>query len=524
MKASHYISVLLFLFLFLNSCSSNFYSFRSNYHYVNQLIHDNAKEKLYLKAHLKNGDVCIMKDAWSIDTVRNAVAGYGIRYNYNRRLITANDLVIPVDSVAIFETNKPLKDTEKGRIGALTILASADAILGLICLTNPKACFGSCPTFYTGTNQDIHYANAEGFSSSIVPSMEKPDIDALDITVRQRDFSITMKNEALETHCVKDVKLLACPLNPGEHVYQTNHDLFYSSNKVYSLQQALAPEGDITALLATNDKHEWVSLSDKNDLAAREDVLLDYGYVRSDEPLALNISFRQSFLSTYLFYSTMGYMGNEVGTYFAKIETDKKTRDFVNGMYEKCGGIDIFVWNEKTDAWDYQDTFNEKGPIAFNDLIMPLKTEERTGSLKIKLHIGKGSWKLDYAAVVNMKEELKPIAISAERIMKKGKEDTVAKACLNDSKEHLISMPGDVYKFSFALPSETTDYQLFLYTKGYYLEWMRDHWLKDKNLLSLKQMRDNPARFLKREAPHYKRYEREMNDLFWGSRINTVNE
>jgi hypothetical protein len=482
------------------------------------------KEKLYLKAHLKNGDICILKDTWSIDTVRNAVVGYGIRYDYNRRWVAENDLVIPIDSVAIFETNKPLNNTEKGRIGALAVLASADAILGIICLTVPKACFGSCPTFYTGTNQDIHYANAEGFSSSIVPSMEKPDIDALDTTVRQSSFSVTMKNEALETHCVKDVKLLACPHQPDEHIYQTNNNLFYSSNKVYPLQQALASEGDITALLAKNDKQEWVSLADKNDLAAREDILLDYGNIDSSEQLALQISFRQSFLSTYLFYSTMGYMGNEVGTYFAQIETDKKVRDFVAEMYDRCGGIDVYVWNQKANAWNFQDTFNEKGPIAFNNLIMPLKIADKKGTLKIKLRIGKGSWKLDYTALVNMKEEVQPIAIAANHITKRGIEDVAARASLNDPKKHLITMPGDVFKLSFNLPSATTDYELFLYTKGYYLEWMRDHWLKDKNLLSLKLMRDYPAIYLKKEAPQYKRYEKEMNQLFWSSRMSTVNE
>lgn len=523
MKNKTQVFFLLFFFLF-SSCAYKLHSFRTDYKHYNEFIHNNAQEKLFLKAHLKNGNVCIMSDSWSIDTIRNEVTGYGIRYDYNRRKLNESNLVIPIDSVAIFETNSPLSGAESSRIATLSVLASADAILGFICLTNPKACFGSCPTFYTGENEDIHYANAEGFSSSVAPSLEATDIDALDTIVRQNNFTITMKNEALETHCVKSVTLLAFPVKPGENVFQSNHDIFYVSDRIYPLKQAIAQEGDITNLLSKNDKQEWVSLTDKNDLRTKEEVLLDFGEINSQELHGLEVSFRQTFLSTYLFYSIMGYMGNEVGSFYAKIETDKNVRNFVGSLHNELGGIDVYVWNEKNNAWNYQDSFNEKGPIAFNDLIMPLKIEDNYQHLKIKLRISKGSWKLDYATLVSLKNEVKPFLISANRIMKKGIEDKVAIANLNNPQKYLVTMPGDVYKLSFELPTATADYELFLSTKGYYLEWMRDHWIKDQNLFKLKGMYDNPRRYLKKEAREYKLYESQMNDLFWGSRINTINQ
>ncbi|MBK9048085.1 MAG: hypothetical protein IPL74_15870 [Bacteroidetes bacterium] len=39
----------------------------------------------------------------------------------------------------------------------------------------------------------------------------------------------------------------------------------------------------------------------------------------------------------------------------------------------------------------------------------------------------------------------------------------------------------------------------FLYSKGYYLEMDGEHWLKDKDLLKLKQMVDNPEFFGKKQ-------------------------
>jgi hypothetical protein len=525
MKTKTRVFSLLIIFLLLTgSCTYRYRSFRTNYKHYNEFVHDNALYKPFLKAHLKNGDVCILSNVWNIDTIRNELSGHGIRYDYNRKKVDDNNLVIPIDSVAIFETNTPLTDTYSKQLSTLTLLASVDAILSVICLTNPKACFGSCPTFYTGVNDDIHYANAEGFSSSVSPSLEATDIDALDTIVSRGNFTITMKNEALETHCVKEVKLLACPVSRGEKVYQSNRDVFYSSDKIYPLKSAFAGEGDITKFLSVNDKQEWVSLTDKHDLCSKEEILLDFGDVDSHEPIGLEVSFRQTFLSTYMFYSIMGYMGNEVGTFYAKIETDKKVRDFVGALHKELGGIDVYVWDERNASWTYQDSFNEKGPIAFNNLIIPLQILTHSVHPKIKLRISKGSWKLDYAALVNLKTEVKPITISANRIMKKGKEDKTAIANLNSAKKYLVSMPGDVYKLSFALPTESMDYELFLSTRGYYLEWMRDHWMKDKNLLKLKWMYDHPRSYLKKEAAQYKIYEGEMNDLFWSSKINTGNQ
>jgi hypothetical protein len=82
-------------------------------------------------------------------------------------------------------------------------------------------------------------------------------------------------------------------------------------------------------------------------------------------------------------------------------------------------------------------------------------------------------------------------------------------------------MPGCEYRFSFTLPDENADYELFLYSKGYYLEWMRAHWIGDKDLMKLRQMVYKPHKYLLEEAKNYKRYETTMEQEFWNSRIDT---
>ena len=82
-------------------------------------------------------------------------------------------------------------------------------------------------------------------------------------------------------------------------------------------------------------------------------------------------------------------------------------------------------------------------------------------------------------------------------------------------------MPGNEFKFTFELPEKNSDFELFLYSKGYYLEWMRDNWLADKNLLKMNQLLKNPKKYYQKEAKKYKVYENTMEDVFWNSRIDT---
>ena len=501
------------------------YYFRSNYKDTNSLIHatNNIQTKPYLKAHLKNGDVCILRDSWIVDTVTNVLTGTGTKYNFNRIKISEGSISIPIDSVAIFETNKKIKNPEAGRIAALSILAGLDVIAGIICISNPKACFGSCPTFYINENDNFHYADAEGFSNAISPSLEYYDIDALDNKpLFQNTFSITMKNEALETHCVNDVKLLAYPRKKGERVYQSPTNDFYLCENNYTLTEASANEGDITTLLKNEDRQERFSFSDENNLSSKEEIFLTFNNVKNADKLGLVLNFRQTLMTTYFIYSAMGYMGDEVGDIFAKMEINKETKEKLKGGIKKeLGNIDIYLWNEQKNDWELQNGVYETGPIAINRQFIPLQHLSSSSKIKLKLVLNKGLWRIDYVALTNIKDKVKPIEITPTNILNKGKVDNTALLEIKNPEKYLISMPGSEYKFNFTLPSADTDYELFLYSKGYYLEWMREHWLKDKDLLKLKQMVDNPKKYLMVEAKNYKRYETTMEHEFWNSKIDT---
>jgi hypothetical protein len=521
-KLTFYIPALIIGIVALQACKM--YYFRSNYLDSNKLLHDtnNLQVKPFLKAHLKNGDVCILRNSWWVDTLQDIVTGGGSRYDFNRKITFEGRMSIPIDSVAIFETNSKIVNPESGRVTALSILTGLDVLVGIICITNPKACFGSCPTFYLNEADNFHYADAEGFTNAIAPSMEYYDIDALNnkpLTGNQ--FSITMKNEALETHCVKDVKLLAYPRKQGERVYQSPANDFYLCKNKYSISEARGDEGDIKALLQNEDKQERFSLSDENNLCSKEEIYLDFGDIENYNDLGLVVHFRQTLMTTYLFYAAMGYMGNNVGDVFSKLETNAEIRGKFDGTTQTLGKIDIFAWNEQSNRWEPQEGLSETGPIAINRQMIPLKNYTPGPKVKLKLVMNKGLWRIDYLALTNINGKVNPVEIAPLSILNKGNVDISALSAISQPDKYLVSMPGSSYKFNFVLPQQNDDYELFLYSRGYYLEWMREHWIKDKDLLKLRQMVDNPKAYLRTEAKDYKRYETTMEQDFWNSKINT---
>ncbi len=524
MKKKITIFILSFVAVVVAGYSCKTHYFRSNYNEANRLLYEtnNLQTKPFLKAHLHNGDVCILRDTWEVDTITNIVTGYGTRYNFRRSRILEGAISVPIDSVAIFETNQKLSNPESGRVAALAILTGVHFALGIYCFTTPKACFGSCPTFYTDDHDYFHYADAEGFSSAISPSLEYYDIDALNNkAVSGGAFSITMKNEALETHCVNEVKLLAYPRANGEKVYHSTTDVFYLCENIYPVTRATGNEGDITTLLKYEDKLERFSLSDEKNLNSKEELVLTFDNVNHTGAVGLILSFRQSLMSTYLFYSAMGYMGDKVSDLFAMLETDASIRDKFDACAKLLGGISVYLWDEEVAAWVFQGEFYETGPIAINKQFLPLANTSKSNEIRLKLHLNRGMWRIDYTALTNIKNKVSPFEILPDEILSNGRSDHKALARISDPDKHLISMPGCEFKFNFSLPEANTDYELFLYSKGYYLEWMRDYWLKEKDLLKLKQMVDNPHKYLRNEAKRFKQYETTMEEVFWNSKIDT---
>ncbi len=513
-------SILLF---WAAACGETGYQFRSFYKDTSSLLYQSAsmKNKPFLKAHLISGDVIILTDTWQVDSLGSTVSGTGQRFDFNRRTRFSGAISVPVDSVVLFETNEKLIGSEKSRLTALTVLFTAEAGLGIFCLVNPKACFGSCPTFYLKDAGSVHFSDAEGFSNAIAPSLEYGDTDALrNHVLTDSVLTLTMKNEALETHCLNSVQILAVPLKQGERAYQTSDDRYFLSDRQVPLSAATGPEGDISALISRDDLTERFSPADSSDLNSREELILEFTSTGRMEQAAVHISFRQTLMTTFFIYSAIGYMGDEYGDLMARMERGENLAGQLdNGIKKELGNIDVYSWQAKTGNWQLEGGLYETGPIAFNRQIVPLKNPV-DGKSRIKLVLNKGLWRVNEVSLVSLKGEVFPEVLQVNRVQKNGIESPSSLTDLTPDKKYLVSMPGDSWKLSFPV-KKTGEFELFLRTQGYYLEWMRETWMKEKNMGRLWQLVFTPDGYLEDVAEEYKEYEKTMEATFWNSRIST---
>ena len=523
-----FYTIILF-YLLLTSCGRKFYidhQFRQTYTEINEFLHSDTVDIPFYKIHFQDGNVVVLNNL-VVNSTQDSIQGQGKLYDFNRSVIQKGLLTFPIDEIVILETNqlKEIRSKDNDRVLGLTVFTGLNLAGNIICLSNPKACFGSCPTFYLDGKEYIHSASAEGFSSSIAPSLEKLDIDPLQYSTAAASFEITMKNEAYETHAVNQLGIHAVPKKRQEHVFQDMQGHYYRCTKVLNLNSASKGKKDIKNQLKSLDDHEYFSTTDSFDLNTKEEIVLTFPQLPKGKK-GVVINFRQTLLTTFLLYSGLSYMGNEISDYIAKMETNPGIRKRMGDPFDHLGGIELYWWNETTQSWKFYDNVFETGPIAKNHLLSLLpNAASQQQNLRIKIKLAKGLWRIDHIGVCSIVDQIEPISIqpSTVRVIK-GESMDVKKVQKSDN-QYFISLPGEVYRFSFKLPplsSGQDNYELFLLTKGYYLEWIREEWLKEKDIAKLKQILLKKPSAWRTLAEEYKSIESKMENLFWSSKYSKI--
>lgn len=478
-----------------------------------------GQDAAYLKAHLENGDVVIFS-TWR--TAAEDIEGEGRRLGVNREVVDEGILRVPLSDVVIYETNE-LRPSASAI--ALGIITGASAALTVYCLTNTKACFGSCPTFYAPTGEGETLL-AEGFSGSVAPALEATDVDGLyGARLAGSRFEVTMKNEALETHVVRHADLLLVPSGSGEQVWVEEGTGFVTGNVPITPTACSAEEGDCRAALAAADGTERLSLADSTDLAARETIDLAFdlpsGHDVPAEGYGLVLTSRQSLVTTFLFYQMLAYMGRDVGDWFAHLETAAREATARGermplGLVDELGGIEVLVEDESGE-WVAAGVVDEHGPLATNRHLVRLPVPEG-GTLRVRLRLARGAWRLDAASLVALGEVAAPLRVVPSSVRRDGAEDPDALRRLLDPAETLVTLPGDSYTLVYDLPEQSERYMPFVESRGYYLEWMREEWMAEEDPVAAALLVYDPVEALRQLAPQYKRLEPHMERAFWNSR------
>lgn len=456
----------------------------------------------YLKVHMKDGEIYVLS-SWRIDESARQVFGDGERLGLDRKTLQRDFFTIPIDAVALFETNVIQRSPS---VTALAVITGISVAVTAFCIANPKSCFGSCPTFYvTDGHQSV--LQAEGFSASVSPSLEARDVDALyRARPTLRTVTVTMKNEALETHVVRHVRLLAAPRPPGGRVLATPDGTLREATDFRAPDVCLADEGDCRHLVEAFDGSERFSLADDEDLARRESIELRLP--PADGPRGLVLASRQTLASTYLFYQSLAWLGRSAGDSLAALERgDRHVREALEQLRAAVGGIEILA-ETREGAWVRAAEIHEAGPLATDVILIPLPVDA-TGNVRLRL--AKGHWRIDYLASAQLGLPVEPVRLEPDSVR-------TTTARVPQAPGPLITLPGDAYVFAFHLPERPEHYELFLDTQGYYLEWMREEWLSQEDPSRAAGLLLDPERALRDLAAEFKKHEAQMERLFWGSR------
>jgi len=461
----------------------------------------------YLKVHMKNGDLFVLSE-WQVNEPRGELHGKGDHQGTDRVTLRSGEQSITLADVALYETNEI---SASPSIAALAIVAGASVALSIACLTNPKSCFGSCPTFYAPAG-DEPVLQAEGFSDAISPALETHDIDALWRThVTDGRLTLRMTNEAYETHVVKRADVLAVPRPPGTRVLSTGDVLWLASGLVAPIG-CTAAEGDCTELLTSVDGRERTSLSDEHDLAARETIELAFPPLDAHGRTGIAIAARQSLVTTFLLYQGLAYLGTTAVSWLAALERgDATARIAGRKLQHIAGGIEVQVPSDN--GWRTVGEAYETGPLATDVHLVVLPDQVRGD--RVRLRLPRGGWRIDHVARAVLAHP-----VTAERIAPRAIRGTLgpeyAAGRAPATGFPIVTQPGDAYELDYAIPRG--EVELFLDSRGYYLEWMRAEWLREERPLAALRMLLDPEQAMRDLAPAWKRLEPEAEQTFWRSR------
>ena len=505
----------LFLILILSSCKYQIHVNRSSFK-PQEIEGDQLSRREVYKVHLKDGKLVVLK-SFMVDENKQELSGIGAVYLPSRELLGSKNssVVIPFEDCVLVETNY-YKNNNSGSPIFMVLATLGTTLPAIICLTDPKACFGSCPTFYLHQNDSL-VLYAEGFSSSITKTMEEADLDNLtEIEVKAAEkVRLDMRNEAFETHYVRSADLIVVAKPSAGEVYKSINDRFYQvDNLAFPISSGTLTDKALEVFKA-NDNKEYISAASPTDLTEQEEHIFEFdGSYNS-----IVVNHRQSLMSTFLMYQSMAYMGEQTGHYMAQYERLSATVEFAPpDIYDVLGGVEVLI-NDGY-GWVEIGTIEERGPIARDAHL--IKIPERYGDVdQVKLRMTKGLWKIDYVAMGNVTKELEPILVQPEVAYSRGEKDAYALNQLLNDDERLVTNPGSVYTLEYSFP-EPGPYQLFLRSEGFYVEWMREEWLEEEDQELVKLMINDPKAYLKILTPKYKEVEYKMEELFWSSKFQNA--
>lgn len=446
------------------------------------------------------------------------IEGEGALYNAERVRVREGTFSVRREEVSLIETTESEIRGTDGAIAAMSVVSAASLSVSAFCLSNPKSCFGSCPTFYVprGGGWTIQ---AEGFSTSIARTLEADDVDDLpDAVPVDGTVTLAMRDEALETHVTRRVALRVVEGPAGTTPYRE-----LARERYLALGATRAPEGcsdeAVCRSLAARDGDEHTPGSDGEDLARKTSVTLRYAAPGSAR-VALALTARNSLMNTYVFYHLLALHGRRAPEFLASIERGDPDSLRALAEYDRLlGGVDVDV-RQGRDAWQRVGTLPYIGPIARATRAVGFTLNDATQPVEVRLTFARSHWRLDAARLGPwVASDLSAQTVWPEVTDTRGAARDDVALSLRGEGDPLVTQPGDEYTLRFRVGAPRDGVGYFLHARGYYHEWLREVWLRDENLPLARTYVREPERALRELAAEFHRAEPAMESLFEASRF-----
>jgi hypothetical protein len=395
---------------------------------------------------------------------------------------------IPIDSALALTYFQGVTTT--GRALASVLLGVTGGVLtptALYCLSNPKACFGSCPTVYTSDGENWNY-EAELFSYSVSTLLESRDLDRIAQPVPSDGrLNVRIANEALESHFINLFRLVAVRHPQGTQVFPTTDGEVVAVRELHPPVSVQNSEGvDVLPHVGGWDDDPY-----RSDTAMVRQVetgrTSDWIDLRVRAPenarsVTMVLRLKNTLLSTVLFYGVvLGSQGIQAIEWTQRMNTDPLYASQFRAVYSAFSGIRIQALRHG--SWDPVASIHDVGPVGWKSVAarIPLEGER---DLTVRLEFFPDNIMIDYVGFAFQGDEAIPV--SAAEVEPVGLYDRggaarpdVLSLIKCDDGTYLETDPGDTYRITYDIaPAGNEATTLFVRSKGYYTEWVRGEWVR----------------------------------------------
>lgn len=429
-----------------------------------------------VKAHLADGSVVVFPRGalYAADSLRGDGVQYGLRLDS-----VGPRSAVPLDSLLGVET--VTGGTNVAATIGLSAVAAAGAVVGGSALA--VAIFGSCPTVYASSAPDA-VMEAELFSHSIVPLAEARDVDRLTVPGATERIVLDVRNEALETHFINHLEVLAVEHAEGEWIVNDGSGVALAvSNWLPTTSVRDRTGRGVGEVVDEADGRAFSTAAPLLEAAGPGDfedhLLLEVPAPEADSA-AVVLRLRNSLLNTVLLYDFMlAPAGLHAAEWLGGTLERLGTAVEMGRWYRSRMGMRVEVWEDG--GFRSAGRLSDTGPLAWEDVALIVPVPRSEDALRIRLSFVADQWRIDQVRIAASARRPSVAVVPLGDVLDRHGTplpDARAAAASPDDR-YLETRPGDVVQAVFEPGPSDRPRTFLLAAQGYYTEWLRPAWIRD---------------------------------------------